>query len=150
VHLVGFTMEIYYNARSYKRQIRFIHLMITLWRKGMDRIQQNHYRAPWRWESCASRVVLTQLFIYCLVSSVNSSFVYPINYINTKEGLKICKNSFVNNAAASLRRYPGISAQFHRGANKLVSSPKRQGWPFGFIHSLTRWLEYVFCRAVKK
>jgi hypothetical protein len=106
--------------------------MITLWRvKAWIGCNKNHYSAPWVWERCASHAVLTQLFMYCLVSSVNSSFVYVINYINTKEGYKIYKNSFVNNAAASLRLYPGISAEFHRTADKLASSPERHGWPFG-------------------
>jgi hypothetical protein len=88
--------------------------------------------------------------MYCLVSSVNSSFVYTINYINTKEGIKICKNSFVNKAGASVRLYPDISVNLHCAANKLVSSPKRQGWPFGFIQFSTRWLASVLSRMVKK
>jgi len=118
--------------------------------KGMEWLQQNHYRAPWLWERCALHAVPTQLFMYCLVSSVNSSFVYVINYINTKEGYKICKNSFVNNAAASLRLYPGISAEFHRTAGKLAFSPERQGWPLGFIQSPTPWLAYFLSREVNK
>jgi hypothetical protein len=117
--------------------------------KGMDWLQQNHYRAPWVWQRCASHAVLTQLFMYCLVSSVNTSFVYVINYINTKEGYKIYKNSFVNNAAASLRLYPGISAEFHRTADKLAFSPERQGWSLGFIQSPTPWLAYVLSKEVK-
>jgi hypothetical protein len=124
--------------------------MITLWRKGMDWLQQNHYRAPWLWERCASRAVLTQLFMYCLVISVNSSFVCSINYINTKEGFKICKNSFVNNAELSVCLYPGISAEFHCAANKLASCPKRRVWSLWFIQSPTRWLASVLSRAVKK
>jgi len=124
--------------------------MLTLWRKGMDWLQQNHYRAPWLWERCASHAVITQLFMYCLVSSVNSSFVCSINYINTEEGFKICKNSLVNKAAASLRLYPGISAEFHCAAYKLASSATRQAWSLGFIQFPTRWLASVLCRAVKK
>jgi len=125
-------------------------LMLTVWRKGMDWLRQNHYSAPWLWERCASHAVITQLFMYCLVSSVNSSSVCSINYINTKEGFKICKNSFLNNAAASVRLYPGISAEFHCAANKLASSPTRQAWSLGFIQSPTRWLASVLCREVKK
>jgi hypothetical protein len=71
--------------------------------------------------------------MYCLVSSVNSSSVCSINYINTKEGFKICKNSFVNNAAASVRLYPGISGEFHCATDKLASSASRQTRSLGYI-----------------
>ena len=122
-------------------------MMITLWRKGMYWLQQNHYRAPWRWERCASHAVLTQLFMYCLVSSVNSSFVYSINYINTKEGFKICKNSFVNKAEAPVCLYPGKSAEFHCATNKLPFSPKRQVWSFGGNKMPTRCNRGFYCRS---
>jgi len=85
--------------------------------------------------------------MYCLVSSVNSSSVCSINYINTKEGFKICKNSFVNKAAASVRLYP---AELHCADYKLASSATHQARSLRLIQSPTRWLASVLCREVKK